>query len=214
MVSVKWLGHACFEIRNKVTIVTDPHDGKGIGIEPPKSKGDIVLISHKHHDHIDGAPLVTKDDSEVIISFIGEKTVKDIQIKGVKSYHDPTSGSQRGENSIYVFSLEGISFCCLGDLGQILSSKQLAEIGEIDVLMIPVGGTYTLDADEAFQVAEKINPRIIIPMHYLIPGLSLPIAGVDDFLKGKKNIKRIDSNTFTVTKETLPEETEIVVLSP
>lgn len=214
MVSVKWLGHACFEIRNKVTVVTDPHNGRGIGIEPPKSKGDIVLISHEHHDHIDGTPLVTKDDSVVIIGFVGEKTAKGIQIKGVRSYHDPTSGSQRGENSIYVFRLGGISFCFLGDLGEILNRRQLDEIGDVDILLIPVGGTYTLDADEASQVAEKINPRITIPMHYMIPGLLLPIAGVDDFLKGKKRTRRVDSNTFTVTKETLPEENEIMILSP
>ena len=214
MVSVKWLGHACFEIKSRITIVTDPHDGEGIGLKPPQSEADLVLISHEHHDHKDGASLVAKQNAEVLISYVGEKTVREIHVKGIKTYHDPTSGSQRGGNSAYVFEVEGISFCHLGDLGEILTEKQLNDIGHVDVLIIPVGGTYTLDADEATEVASKISPRIIIPMHYKIAGLSLPIAGVDGFLKGKKNIKRIDSNAFTVAKNILPKETEIIVLSP
>ncbi|MFX0068032.1 MAG: MBL fold metallo-hydrolase [Promethearchaeota archaeon] len=214
MVSVKWLGHACFEIRNKITIVTDPHDGEGIGLKPPQSEADLVLISHEHHDHKDGASLVAKHNAEVMLSYVGQKIVQEIPVKGIKTYHDPTSGSQRGGNSVYVFEVDEISFCHLGDLGEILTEKQLNEIGHVDVLIIPVGGTYTLDADEATEVANMISPRIIIPMHYKIPGLSLPIAGVDGFLKGKKNIKRIDSNSLTLAKKTLPEETEIIVLSP
>ncbi|MFX0096844.1 MAG: MBL fold metallo-hydrolase [Candidatus Hodarchaeota archaeon] len=213
MVSIKWLGHACFEIRNRITIVTDPHDGEGIGLKPPQSKADLVLISHEHHDHKDGASLVAKHSAEVLISYVGEKTVQEIPIKGIKSCHDPESGSLRGGNSVYVFEVGGISFCHLGDLGEILSEEQLNEIGHVDVLIIPVGGTYTLDAEEATEVADKISPRIVIPMHYKTAGLSLPIADVEGFLKGKKNVKRVDSNSLTLTKEALPVETEIIVLS-
>ncbi len=211
MVVVKWLGHACFEIRNNVSIVTDPHDGRALGIRPPKANGDIVLISHDHFDHIDGRKLVAKPDAQVI-SKAGRYEVKGVKIEGFGAFHDKSKGSQRGQNIIFVFELEGIRFCHVGDLGHTLSSEQIKQIGAIDVLMVPVGGTYTVDAKEATQLVDQLKPKLVIPMHYNIAGLNLPISSVEDFLKGKTNVKRIESSEFTISKQTLPEKTEIAVL--
>ncbi len=213
MVKIKWLGHACFEIKGReVTVVTDPHDGSSIGLHTPRSEADIVLISHGHFDHAGGIKFVAKEDATIIREESGEWEEKGVKIRGVFSYHDESRGRERGNNIIYVFEVDGVRFCHLGDLGHILTSDQVERIGDVDVLFIPVGGTYTIDAKGATEIVEVLKPKIVIPMHFKIGGISLPISSVEPFLEGKKNIERIDSSEYEVTKETLPEETKIVVL--
>ncbi|MHA1835814.1 MAG: MBL fold metallo-hydrolase [Candidatus Odinarchaeia archaeon] len=214
MVIVKWLGHACFEIKGDVTVVTDPHDGTSIGIKPPETKADIVLISHDHYDHRDGLPLVKKDDTEVIESYIGEKEVKGVKIKGIKTYHDLSKGAERGINIVYVFEMNDLRFAHLGDLGHVLGSDTIKEMGEIDILFIPVGGTYTLDHSGATKLYNEIKPKIAIPMHFKTPGLKLPITSVDTFLAGKLEARRMGVNYIEVTKDTLPEKSQIIALTP
>ncbi len=214
MVKVKWLGHACFEIKGEtVTIVTDPHDGTSLNIPRPKAEADIVLVSHTHFDHMDGIKFVKRPDAEEIVAKTGEMEIKGVKIKGIKSYHDKSMGRQRGENVIYVFEVDGVRFCHLGDLGHILTDEQVREIGEVDVLLIPVGGTFTIDAREASEIIEMLKPKIVIPMHYKIKGLNLPISGVEEFIADKKNVEKISGSEVEITKENLPGETKIIVLS-
>lgn len=214
MVKVKWLGHACFEVTGGgVTVVTDPHDGSSLGLPPPRSKADVVLISHDHFDHADGRRLVSKPDAAVV-NKPGTHEVRGVRIRGVPSHHDDAGGSKRGSNTIFTFELEGIKFCHLGDLGHVLTPSQVAEVGEVDVLFTPVGGTFTIDAEAASRVVEQLKPKVVIPMHFKVPGLKLPISGVEPFLRGKARVERLDKNEVELTKEGLPAETKVVVLSP
>ena len=214
MVKVKWLGHACFElVGGGLTVVTDPHDGSSLGLPAPRSSADVVLISHGHFDHADGRHLVAKPGAAVIDG-PGLYEAKGLKVKGVASYHDDAGGSKRGPNTIYVFELEGVRFCHLGDLGHVLTPSQVAEVGEVDVLFVPVGGTFTIDASAASKVVEQLKPKLVVPMHFKVPGLKLPISDVEPFLTGKPNVKRLDTNELEVRREELPAEPTIVVLSP
>ena len=212
MLQIRWHGHACFEITNDIKLVTDPHDGRSIGIPAPTAKADIILISHNHYDH-NSAKTVMKDDTKVVNSEEGKKKILGIEIEGIESYHDDAKGAKRGKNIIYKFKVEDITFCHLGDLGCLPDQNTINKLGEIDVLFIPVGGTFTLDADGAWKVIEMIKPRIIIPMHYKIPGLSLPISGVESFLE--KNTYRILNvgNEIEIERNELPDEPEIWVFT-
>jgi L-ascorbate metabolism protein UlaG (beta-lactamase superfamily) len=214
MVTIKWLGHACFEVKGKVTVVHDPHDGEGIGIKPPATKADIVMISHSHHDHADGLPLVKKADTEVISEFVGKKEVKGVKINGIKTFHDLSMGEERGINVIYVYEMGGLRFAHLGDLGHVLGSDTIKQMGRIDVLFIPVGGTYTIDHSGATKIYNEIKPKIAIPMHFKTPGLTLPIGLADTFLAGKQEARRLGVNYLEVNKENLPEKSQIIALTP
>ncbi|MDQ1279272.1 MAG: hypothetical protein QG670_532 [Thermoproteota archaeon] len=213
MVVVKWWGHACFEVRDSVIVVTDPHDGKSVGGMPvPHVKADIILVSHGHEDHASGKNFVTKSDSK-ILDKAGTNEVKGVKVKGVATFHDDAGGKKRGNNIVFVFEVDGIRFAHLGDLGHVLLDREAEEIKPIDVLMIPVGGYYTIDAVTATVVAGKLNPKIIIPMHYKVKGLDFPISDVEPFLKGKNNIKRLRKSEVTYSKMELPAKTEIDVFS-
>lgn len=212
MVKVKWWGHATFEIKgSKVTVITDPHGGS-VGLPNPKCSGDIILVSHDHFDHYSKVEDVCKGGSEKVLWMAGTKTVKGIPIKGIQVFHDESKGSQRGKNVIYTFEMDGIKFCHLGDLGHVPSESQIREIGEVDVLFIPIGGVFTIDASGATEVANLIKPKIVIPMHYKTPGLSLGLGDVKSFTKGKPRVKEIPSSEVEITKGNLPKETEIWVL--
>lgn len=207
MLQIRWHGHACFEITNDVTLVTDPHDGKSIGIPAPTVTGDIILVSHDHYDH-NSVKSVEKEGSKIVTDS-RKKTISDIEIKGIESFHDECSGDKRGNNIIYKFNMDGISFCHLGDLGHDLDDETLQKIGEVDILFIPIGGTFTVDAEKAWRIVNKVKPKITIPMHYKIGGLSLPIAGIDPFLeKNTYKLLRV-GNEIDIEKEELPKDPEI-----
>jgi L-ascorbate metabolism protein UlaG (beta-lactamase superfamily) len=213
MTLIKWHGQACFEIEDEsITLVTDPHNGQSIGIKVPDVKADIVLVSHNHSDHINGLKLVTKVDTS-IIDKPGNYKVKGVKIKGITSYHDESYGKERGKNIIYSFKLKNLQICHLGDLGSILTENQIKEIGIVDVLLIPVGGFYTINGDVATTVMNQLNPPITIPMHYSIKGLTLPIKSVKPFLNDKKNIMYIKRADINITKKDLSNESKIVVLN-
>ena len=174
-----------------------------------KIKADIVLTTHDHADHnytkeLPGTPQFVKGS--------GSKTIKEIPIKGIPTYHDPSKGSERGANTLFTLSVDGMKICHLGDLGHILGEKELAEIGPVDILMIPVGGFFTIDPKEATRVAEQIKPKVVIPMHFKTEKCGFPIAPVEDFLKGKTNTKRPKASEASFDKKTLPQKTEILVL--
>lgn len=205
---MRWHGHACFEISNDNTVVTDPHDGKSIGIALPVVKADIVLVSHDHFDH--NCVRIVKGENIKVVNNPGSKKIGDMQVTGISSYHDEVKGMKRGGNIIFKFVLDDITFCHFGDLGHIPDKEILEKIGKVDVLFVPVGGTFTIDGKTAYNVVEKIMPKVAVPMHYRIGGLSLSIQGPESFLKKAKgiNINRV-GNEIDFEKEDLPNETEI-----
>ena len=211
---IKWYGHSAFLITSDkgLKIVTDPYEpgafGGQLSYGQIKDQADLVLTSHDHADHnytkdLPGTPQVVKGS--------GSKTIKGISMKGVSTYHDPSKGSERGANTIFTIKINNIQLCHLGDLGHLLSDKELAEIGPVDILLIPVGGFFTIDPKEATRVAEQINPKILIPMHFKTKKCGFSIAPVEDFLKDKASIKRPRASETTFDKTTLPQQMEIVV---
>lgn len=185
---IEWLGHACFLItgRTGVRLVTDPFNEQ-VGYPVPRVHADIVTVSHDHFDHnatqyIKGNPIVVRNP--------GEHSVKGVPIKGVATFHDRAQGKDRGPNTAFKITVDGVSVCHLGDLGHILEQNQLAALGRVDVLLVPVGGTYTIDPQEAAEVVKQINPVVVIPMHYKTRYLNFPIRPVDDFTKFYSNVSR------------------------
>ena len=210
---ITWIGHSCFKIQDKtgpdgLTVVTDPFDKK-IGLKPPNFEADIVTVSHNHDDHnnikaLRGKPFIIKN--------AGEYDINNVSIQGVESFHDEHSGKDRGLNIIYRIEIDNISVVHLGDLGHILDNKQLDVLAGIDILLIPVGGKYTLDAKKAVEVVSQIEPRIVIPMHYKVPGLKADIDGVDKFIK-EIGLKPTEEEKLKISKKDLPQEDmELVVL--
>jgi L-ascorbate metabolism protein UlaG (beta-lactamase superfamily) len=191
--------------------VTDPHDGKSIGIPAPDVLGDIILVSHNHYDH-NSVESVEKEES-IVVKDGRIKTVLGVKIRGVVSFHDESAGRKRGENIIYVFTMDNISFCHLGDLGHELDEGAVQQIGDVDVLFIPVGGNFTIDAKKAWNVINGIKPKIVIPMHYKFGGLSLPIAEIDPFL-AKNNFDVLHvGNEINIEREDMPENPEIWIFT-
>jgi L-ascorbate metabolism protein UlaG (beta-lactamase superfamily) len=210
------LGHACFKIQTKtskgdITIVTDPYDKK-IGFKMPKTTADIVTISHNHYDHSNAGEV---NGDPFVVNGPGEYEVKGIFVYGIPSFHDKQDGRERGNNTINVIKLmeEDISIAHLGDLGHVLGNKELEHLEKIDILLIPVGGKYTISTKEAIEVINQIEPRIVIPMHYKIPGLKIDgLSGVDVFCK-EMGVNGDKTNKLKISKKDLPqEETRVVVL--
>lgn len=211
MLQIRWHGHACFEITNDMTIVTDPHDGRSIGIPSPNVTADIILVTHNHYDH-NSIKTVEKEGSKVITDE-RKRTIGTIQIQGIPAYHDAMHGEKRGKIIIYKFICDDITFCHLGDLGHVLDEKTLQQIGHVDIVFIPVGGNYTIDAEQAWQVIHMMKPRIAIPMHYRIEGLSIPITEVDPFIeKSDEKVVRV-GNEIDIEKDDFPKEPEIWVFT-
>jgi L-ascorbate metabolism protein UlaG (beta-lactamase superfamily) len=211
---LKWLGHSCFLITSEtgLRIITDPYStAGGINYSPVNEAADIVTVSHDHRDHNNIAAVRGKPE---IITGSGTKTAKGIQFRGIASHHDESKGKERGANTIFCFTMNGITLCHLGDLGHELSREEIAQIGNVDVLLIPIGGFFTIDAKAASKVADDLKPKVIIPMHYKTPKCDFPITGVEDFLAGKKNVKKLNSSEHEFKAGKLPEATEIVVLQP
>lgn len=211
---IKWLGHACFLLTSEegLRVITDPYTvGGGINYSPIKEAADIVVISHGHADHNNVSAVRGKPE---VVKGSGIRTAKGVQFRGIATYHDASQGKQRGTNTVFCFSLEGIKLCHLGDLGHLLGQAQISEIGVVDILFIPVGGFYTIDAAEASQVCNQLKSKVMIPMHFRTPQCTYPITGVDDFLRNKENVRKMDSSEIEFRLEELPTVTEIVVLKP
>jgi L-ascorbate metabolism protein UlaG (beta-lactamase superfamily) len=168
---IKWFGQSCFLItaENGTKILADPFKNM-LGYKLPEIEADIVSTSHNHRDHNN---IKAVKGSFIHINELGACTKNDIAIKGVATFHDNVSGTKKGKNTVYNFTIDGIHLCHLGDLGHILSGNQIQVIGTVDVLLLPIGGGPTIGATDAVQVMKQLNPAIVIPMHYRTKALGL-----------------------------------------
>ncbi len=210
---IQWLGHSCFKLVESTgtTIVADPYDPKGVGIDLPKVKADVVTISHDHFDHscknnIEGNPTT--------LDKVGLWDINGVEIIGLQSYHDEVKGRKRGENFIFKYRMDGVDLCHMGDIGQECSPVLSESIGAVDVLMIPVGGTYTIDAAQAKEYVDFLMPDVVIPMHFKTPNSKLDIDKVDEFvdLFDEEDIMYVDGDTFEFDRSSFDGESTKVII--
>lgn len=215
---ITYLGHSSFKLRGKdASLVTDPFAVQ-VGFSFPKTSADIVTVSHKHEDH--GAFIsvsgTIRREKPFVVEYPGEYEISGVSIFGVSAFHDLTEGAERGENIIYLIRMDGVNIVHLGDLGHLLSESQIGEIGEIDVLLLPVGGVYTIGPKEALEVISQLEPSIVVPMHYRTGKHDSKrfgqLATVEEFLKegGFEQSRKLDK--LVLNKGQMPEEMEVVVL--
>jgi len=211
--NIQYYGHSCFKITTKpagrgqeeVVIFLDPFD-KSIGLRPPQGQADLVLVSHHHYDHDNVGAL--KGEPRVI-DIPGEYSVKGVNILGVSSFHN-----EKAEvlNTIFVLESEDLRVCHLGDLGTDLDEKQLESLDGVDILMVPIGGKYTIGAKKAVEIIKKIEPTLIIPMHYKINGSNLDIDNEKKFCNEMGNCPREKISKLTIKKKDLEGKSMEVIL--
>ncbi|MDD5040478.1 MAG: MBL fold metallo-hydrolase [Patescibacteria group bacterium] len=208
---ITWLGQSCFKMQGKdAAVVTDPYY-PSTGLRLPRLTADILTVSHAHDDHnnihaVSGNPFT--------IQSAGEYEIKKIVIRGIPTWHDPKEGAELGPNIVFAFEFEDIRIVHLGDLGTTLDDSQLEQLGDVDVLMVPVGGTYTMNGKQAAELVSNIEPRIVIPMHYKIPQLKIKLDTADAFCKEMGVKQNGTEEKLRITKKDLPvDETKVVLLS-
>jgi len=210
-VEIRWLGHACFLITagDGTRILTDPFDDT-LGYDLPTVPADIVTVSHAHFDHNNVGAVQGSPD---VVDSPGDRSFGGVRIRGVQTCHDTKGGALRGRNIVFVIETDDITICHAGDLGHVPSDETAKSIGRVDVLLIPVGGTYTLDAKGAQEAARKLDPRIVIPMHYKTPDLKMPeLDSAERFLAGLLRVERTPGSSYTVQASSLPRDLTAVVM--
>src|SRR3989344_3406501 len=206
---IQWYGQSCFKITSGEFILAIDPFGRETGLTPPRFKADVLLVTHDHEEHsnieaIQGEPFLIKGP--------GEYDVKDITVQGLQSFHDKRKGQDRGLNTIYVIEIEDVRVCHMGDFGEGELREDLREkLGEIDILLIPVGGVYTIDAEEASKIVSELEPKIVIPMHYRIEGLNYKIDQVEKFIQ-EMGEKKIEPEERLVIKKKSIEENKTQLL--
>lgn len=206
---IDWFGHACFRLHGReATVIADPYS-KEIGLSFPRPRGDIVTISHDHPGHRFAQGV--KGDPKVIQG-PGEYEIKNVFITGVPTSHDKKGGKDRGKNTVYVFDMDGLTICHLGDLGHVPTQPQAEALGNVNVLLVPVGGVSTINAGEAAEIVSMLEPQVVIPMHFAHPNLAFKLDTSAKFFKemGLKPSAAVPS--LKVTKDSLPSETQVVLL--
>jgi len=211
---ITYLGHSSFKIKGKkTTLITDPFDSTATGLKFPKSEAGIVTVSHDHPDHnatsqVGGNPF--------IVNGPGEYEVQGVGIIGIPSFHDGEHGKLRGKNTIFHIEVDGVHILHLGDLGEMITDKEIEEAGKVDILFIPVGGHYTITAKEAVSIIKELEPLVVIPMHYNRSGLDQKVYGeltpISTFLQLMGKEDAVPVSKFSITKDKLPEQMELVVL--
>jgi L-ascorbate metabolism protein UlaG (beta-lactamase superfamily) len=204
------LGHSCFRIKgSRAVVITDPFP-PDLGYSLGKPTASIVTVSHQHPSHsyiqgIGGEPRIVRGP--------GEYEISGVLIIGIATFHDAEGGRKRGKNTVYLMEVDGISVCHLGDLGHVLTSEQVEEIGNVDVLLLPVGGVSTIDAAMAAEVIRQLEPKAVVPMHYKTPLISRELEPVEKFLK-EMGMEQIDPlPKLSLTKSSLPVSTQVFLLS-
>ena len=214
---IQYLGHSAFKIKSSVgTVVTDPYDSY-VGFSMSTASADVITVSHQHQDHnaVGQVKGTARRDKPFIVDKPGEYEVAGISVFGVPTFHDGSQGAERGSNIVFTILMDGIKVCHLGDLGHELTQDQIAEIGSIDVLLVPVGGAFTIDAQRAVKTIQMLEPSYVVPMHYKTPeheaNVFADMTTLEDFLKAYGTESKPVAK-LSVEVGRLPEETELVVL--
>jgi len=215
-VKIKYLGHAAFEltIENGKRIVFDPYKAGAFGTlnyGPIGGEFDVAVVSHDHEDHMCRSVL---SRSKNTVSKAGSATIEGIKIESIATFHDERKGGQRGKNLVSIVEADGLRVAHLGDLGHAISSKDFPALKGIDVMMIPVGGYFTIDAATAAKIVKELEPKIVIPMHYKTSRVDFPITPVDNFTKLMDTVETPGTSEIDVTKAALPAKTKVIVLEP
>lgn len=213
---ITYHGHSCFKLKGELgSVVTDPFDDKVVGVPLARLSAEIVTISHQHPDHNAATKVkgTTKRANPFLIDQAGEYEVGGISVFGVKTFHDQVGGAEKGHNTVFKILLDNVSICHLGDLAHQLDYKQLDDIGMVDVLLVPVGGPYSLMDEAALKVINAISPNIVIPMHYRTADYPSDsrLRGLEPFLQ-VYGMSPEPVDKLIVDKDRLPEETQLVVL--
>ena len=207
---ITWLGHSCFRIRgNQAVIITDPFP-PGMGYTLGKQTADFVTVSHPHPSHsYDGGI----SGEHRLVRGPGEYEISGVLILGITTYHDSIKGQSRGKNTVYLMEVDGVAICHLGDIGHVLGDEQVEEMGNVDILMVPVGGVSTINAAMAAEAIRKLEPKVVLPMHYKTPKTDRDLEPVDNFLK-EMGLSQVEPRPkFTVSKSNLPLTTQVIILS-
>lgn len=222
--NIQYYGHSCFKFTTKpggrntdnVVAFIDPFD-KYIGLKPPQGRADVVFISHTQHDDHNNEKAIKGDP--VVIDTPGEYSAKGINVTGIDSFHDDKEGEERGRNTIFVLETEDIKICHLGDLGTELTPEQIDKIGEIDILLIPVGGNFTIDGKIAAKITQKLEPSLVVPMHFKVSGLKsfktgkiLDISDEKEFCSEMGGCPKEKVNKITLKKKDLADKNMEVLL--
>ena len=209
---LRWIAHSCFQFQfAEGDLLIDPFEG--IGYEMPELMSDVVMVSHQHYDH--NAVHKVKEYS-LLLDEPGEYEYNGIKISAIESFHDEEKGALRGKNLIFNIKAEGLSITHLGDLGHIPTEEQYEKLKGTDVLLIPVGGNYTIDAEKAFEICKRVRPNMIIPMHYRTPGLKVDIDKAlrfEETVKGYYDISNIQENSLEIKKDDLKHSTRVIFLT-
>jgi L-ascorbate metabolism protein UlaG (beta-lactamase superfamily) len=214
-VKIKWYGHSAFQITTEkgTRIIIDPYESGSfsgaLSYGKIEDEADIVLTSHDHADHN-----YTKDirGKYKHISKAGDHEIKDVKIKAIPCFHDSLGGKKGGNNLIFVIAADGLNLVHMGDIGHALDPELLKKIGKVDILLLPVGGFFTIDAAMAQKIMNDIKPHVTVPMHYKTQKCNFPIAPVEDFTKNQANVHILKESSVVIKKETLSQEPEIIVL--
>ncbi|MGD8240747.1 MAG: MBL fold metallo-hydrolase [Armatimonadota bacterium] len=214
-IRITWFGHAFFLVESKETRVAMDPVNESVGYPIPDVSADVLLVTHGHGDHNNVAAV---KGGPTVVSGTGPHEAAGISFKGIATKHfDDPANARRGDNTIFVWQQSGITLAHCGDLGHPLTDAQVAEIGDVDVLMIPVGGHFTIDAQEARRVVHQLKPKVILPMHYRTEATSsrLPIVGVDDFvglMKDEATVENDGKHSATLTADALPQDKPRVIV--
>lgn len=215
--NITWLGHSCFLLEEKmdtgnVSVVIDPYQNE-IGLRLPKTRADIVTLSHDHEGHNNSAAIIStnNESSPAVFDRPGEYEVKGVFMMGIGSYHDNKEGEEYGKSTMFKFDFNGLTVLHLGDLGSMLSDVQMDKIEDVDVLLVPIGGKTTIDAKQAMEIVKELEPRVVIPMHYALPGLKNKYDDLEKFKKEAGKFEVVPKLKFS--KKDLPEDqTKIYIL--
>jgi L-ascorbate metabolism protein UlaG (beta-lactamase superfamily) len=206
---INWLGHSCFRIRGKqAAIITDPFP-PDLGYTLGKQTADIVTVSHQHQSHAYGNGI---DGDPKVITGPGEYEIKGVLIIGIATFHDGDGGKVRGKNTVYLIEVDGITICHLGDLGHVLTTEQVEEVDDVDVLLLPVGGGSTINASTAAEVIRQVEPRVVIPMHFRTPAIKRELAPVDNFMKEMGIEQPASQPKLSLNPSSLPTSTQVFLL--
>jgi L-ascorbate metabolism protein UlaG (beta-lactamase superfamily) len=209
-VDITWLGLSCFRIRgSQAVIITDPFP-PGLGYTLGKQAADIVTVSHQHPSHSYDQGI---NSEHRLVKGPGEYEISGVLILGIGAYHDSVKGQSRGKNTIYLMEIDGVNILHLGDLGHALNDQQAEEIGNVDILLVPVGGVNTINAAMAAEVIRKLEPKVVVPMHYKTEKGSRDLEPVENFLKEMGQAQVEPRPKLNISRNSLPFTTEVVVLT-